>query len=181
MTKWNIDSSHSGIEFRVKHMAIATVRGSFNKLEGSIYTENGKLSRIEASIDPASINTNDAQRDGHLRSADFFDVENYPSIKFESTAIESLGNGSYRITGDLDMHGQTHPVTFEADVSEAITDPYGLTRSGASASGKLNRKQWGLNWNQVLELGGVMVGEEIRFNIDLEATVEVPKEAPAAA
>lgn len=174
--QWAIDPSHSSIEFKVRHMAISTVKGSFNTFSGTAQTENGVIKRVEAEIDAASIHTNDEKRDGHLRSADFFDVATYPKITFKSTNVEHDGD-EYKITGDLTMHGQTHPITFTAEVGEPITDPYGLTRAGANVRGKFNRTDWGLQWNQVLEAGGLMVGEEVKFDFDLEATAQQPQVA----
>ena len=169
--KWAIDPSHSSIEFKVRHMAISSVKGAFNTFSATAQTENGVIQSVEATIDAASISTNDEKRDGHLRSADFFDVESYPNLTFKSTNVERSGD-EYKITGDLTIHGRTHPVTFTAEVGEPITDPYGLTRSGANVKGKLDRTDWGLKYNMVLEAGGLMVGEEVKFDFDVEATVQ---------
>ena len=178
MTDWTIDSSHSSIDFKVRHMGLAFVRGRFTSFEGKATTERGELKAVEATIDAASIDTNDEKRDGHLRSPDFFDVETFPQITFESTRVEKAGRDTYRVTGDLSMRGQTHPVTFEAEVGDPVKDPWGMTRAAATVKGKLNRTKWGLKWNQVLEAGSLLVGEEISFDFDVQATA-AEKEAQA--
>lgn len=168
--KWNLDTAHTGIDFRVRHMGLATVRGSLQAKGGIVETDDaGKLVSIEATIDANSISTNEAQRDGHLKSADFLDAANHPEIKFVSTKIQSTGTNEYRIEGDLTIRGITKPVVLEAETAAPIKDPWGLTRTAASASGALNRKDWNLTWNQVLELGALLVGEEVRFTLDVEA------------
>lgn len=170
--KWNIDPSHTNAEFAVKHMAISTVRGRFKKVSGSIESaDGGTLKSIEATIDTSSIDTAEPQRDAHLRSPDFLDAENYPSLTFKSTAVKPLGagHGQYRVSGDLTIRGRTRPVTLEVETTTPITDPWGNLRAGATATGKLNRKEWDLTWNQVLELGALVVGEEVRFTLDVEA------------
>jgi polyisoprenoid-binding protein YceI len=169
---WNLDTSHSSIDFKVKHMAISTVKGNFKTFSGTIRTNNGELSSIEATIDASSVSTNDEKRDGHLKSPDFFDVENAPSITFKSTKIEKASDGQYSVVGDLTMRGVTKSVTFKAEVSAPVKDPWGLTRAAANIQGKLNRKDWGLNWNQVLELGALLVGEEVMFDFDVEAVAQ---------
>ncbi|RMH55151.1 MAG: YceI family protein [Deinococcus-Thermus bacterium] len=175
--RWNLDSSHTNVAFSVKHMGLFTVRGQFKKAAGLVVTnEKGVPERVEATIEAASIETGDAQRDAHLRSGDFLDVENYPEIRFVSRKVEALGEGRYRILGDLTIRGTTREVALEAEVSPPVKDPWGNTRIGASASGTLNRKDFGLTWNQVLEFGALLVGEEVRFTVDVEA-VAVPEPA----
>jgi polyisoprenoid-binding protein YceI len=169
---WNIDTSHSSIDFKVKHMAIATVKGNFKTFSGTIHTNNGELTNIDATIDASSVSTNDEKRDGHLKSPDFFDVANAPSITFKSTKIEKVSDNQYRVTGDLTMRGVMKAVTFKAEVAAPMKDPWGLTRAAANIQGKLNRKDWGLNWNQVLELGALLVGEEVMFDFDVEAVAQ---------
>ncbi|WP_027881535.1 YceI family protein [Meiothermus rufus] len=177
--KWNLDSSHTSVAFVVKHMGLFNARGQFKKISGTLEADaQGVPSRIEAVIDAASIETGEAQRDAHLRSSDFLEVEKYPEIRFVSTQIEPLGGNRYRIQGDLTIRGVTKPVVLEAELSPPIKDPWGLTRTGATASGVLNRKDWGLTWNQVLEFGALLVGEEVRFNIEVEA-VAAPEAATA--
>lgn len=180
--KWNMDTTHSSIEFAVRHMGFATVRGRFNSFTADIESDDsGRLERVEAVIDASSLDTNEAKRDAHLRSADFLDVENHPEIRFVSTAVESSGSGGYRISGDLTMRGGVHPVSFEVEAQEPITDPYGNERVAVEGSGKLNRKDWGLTWNQVMEAGALLVGEEVRFTLNVQAiAAEREKEVVAA-
>lgn len=167
---WTIDPSHTTVEFAVRHMGIATVKGRFKQVAGTVETsEDGELRALEATIQAASIDTGEPQRDTHLRSPDFLDVERYPTITFRSTQIEPLGQKKYRVHGDLTIRSTTRPVTFETDVSEPVTDPWGFRRAAATATGKLSRKDWGLTWNQVLEFGALLVGEEVRFTLDVEA------------
>lgn len=176
--KWTIDSSHTTVAFAVKHMGLFTTRGQFKKITGSIETnEQGAPSKIGVAIDATSIETGEAQRDAHLRSPDFLDVEQYPELRFVSTQIEALGGNQYRIHGGLTIRNVTKPVVLEAELTPPVKDPWGLTRAGATATGTLNRKDWGLTWNQVLELGALLVGEEVKFTIDVEA---VAQQAPVA-
>ena len=173
--QWNLDTSHTSIQFRVKHMAIATVRGSLKAKSGTVETDTqGKPTHLEVVIDATSINTGEPQRDGHLRSADFLDAENHPELKFVSTHIHSLGGNKYQINGQLTIRGISKPVTLEAELTAPIKDPWGLTRAAGEASGVLNRKDWNLTWNQVLELGALLVGEEVRFSIDVEVVQPTP-------
>ena len=172
---WNLDNSHATVAFAVKHMGIFTVRGQFKKVSGSVETDaQGKPSKIEVSIDAASIETGEPQRDGHLRSPDFLDADKYPTLSFTSTQIESLDGNNYKIHGNLTIRDISKPVVLEAELTQAIKDPWGLTRIGATAEGKLNRKDWDLTWNQVLELGALLVGEEVKFNIEVEAVAPAP-------
>lgn len=167
--KWNIDPSHSTAEFTVRHMMITNVRGRFGKLEGTVEydPQHPELSKFEATIDATSIDTRDEKRDAHLRSADFFDVEKNPKITFKSTSIKKTGDG-FEALGDLTMHGVTKQVTLEIEGPTAeAKDPWGNTRIGASAHGKVNRKDWGLNWNAALEAGGVLVGETVKISLEV--------------
>jgi len=168
---WEIDATHSQATFSVKHMMISTVRGHFEVLSGKLHIdeEHPDNSWVEAEVDAASINTRDAKRDGHLRSPDFFDVEKYPKITFKSTKVTPTGNNEYRVTGDLTMHGVTKEETFHADYSGQVKDLYGLQRAAFNVKGKINRKDFGLNWNVGLEAGGVLVGEDVNIEIDLAA------------
>ena len=168
---WEIDATHSQATFSVKHMMISTVRGHFEVLSGKLHIEeeHPDNSWVEAEVDAASINTRDAKRDGHLRSPDFFDVEKYPKITFKSTKVTPTGNNEYRVTGDLTMHGVTKEETLHADYSGQVKDLYGLQRAAFSVKGKINRKDFGLNWNVGLEAGGVLVGEQVNIEIDLAA------------
>lgn len=176
--QWNLDPSHTTVAFAVKHMGIFTVRGQFKQVRGSVEAdEQGRPSHIDVVIDANSIETGDPQRDGHLRAADFFNAEQYPELRFTSKTIEALGPNRYHILGDLTIRDVTKPVTLEAEVTPVVKDPWGLTRVGASAEGKLNRKDWGLTWNQVLEMGHLLVGEEVKFNIEVEAVVPTAVQA----
>ena len=168
---WEIDAAHSQATFSVKHMMISTVRGHFEVLSGKLHIdeEHPENSWVEAEVDAASINTRDARRDGHLRSPDFFDVEKYPAITFKSTKVTPLGNNQYRVTGNLTMHGVTREETFHADYSGQVKDLYGMQRAAFSVKGKINRNDFGLNWNVALETGGVLVGEDVNIEIDLAA------------
>jgi polyisoprenoid-binding protein YceI len=176
--QWNLDPHHATVAFAVKHMGFFTVRGQFKKLRGSVEAdEQGRPSKIEASIEAASIETGDPQRDGHLRSPDFLNAEQYPELRFVSTHIEALGGNRYRILGELTIRDVSKPVTFEAEVTPVVKDPWGMSRVGASAEGKLNRKDWGLTWNQVLEMGHLLVGEEVKFNLEVEAVLPAEVQA----
>lgn len=176
---WNIDSSHTTVAFAVKHMGLFTVRGQFKKVSGTISTnEQGVVNKVEASIEAASIETGDSQRDAHLRSPDFLDAEHYPEIRFVSDKIEALGENKYKIYGSLTIRDITKPVALEAELNAPVKDPWGLTRTGATAIGVINRKDWGLTWNQVLEFGALLVGEDVKFTIEVQA---VAAEASAAA
>jgi len=167
---WSIDPTHSSIDFAVRHLAISTVRGKFRNFTANAEMgPDGRLLKIEATIDAKSIDTGVADRDAHLRSADFFDVAKYPEIRFVSTFIKVLEAGRVEVTGDLTMRGVTKPVSFVLEQGQAIKDPWGNRRLAAGASGKLNRKDWGLTWNQVLELGGVAVSEEVKWSFEVEA------------
>ncbi len=168
---WEIDATHSQATFSVKHMMISTVRGHFEVLSGKLHIDEDHPdnSWVEAEVDATSINTRDARRDDHLRSPDFFDAEKYPKITFKSTKVTSTGNNQYRVTGNLTMHGVTKEETFHADYSGQVKDLYGLQRAAFSVKGKINRKDFGLNWNVALETGGVLVGEDVNIEIDLAA------------
>jgi polyisoprenoid-binding protein YceI len=167
---WTVDPVHSSVEFRVKHMMISTVRGRFGEFEGMIEAApDYHDSTVRGTVKTASIDTNESRRDDHLRSADFFDVENYPTIGFESTTIEHVDKGDYRVTGDLTMHGETHPVSFEVTVHGVTPNPQGGDRVGLEVRGTISRGEFGLRWQQALETGGVVVGDEVRVSTDLSA------------
>lgn len=163
---WNIDPSHSSIGFSVKHMMIATVRGRFAQFTGSLEVDSAGDARVTGVVPAASIDTNEPQRDEHLRSADFFDTDNHPEIRFSSTRVEK-GSRDYTIVGDLTIKGTTREVELNAEVSDVAVDPYGQERVALEARGQINRKDFGLTWNQVLEAGGVLVGEKITISLDL--------------
>jgi polyisoprenoid-binding protein YceI len=168
---WKIDPAHSGVEFVVTHLMISKVRGRFSDISGSVTTDGTpEGSRIEAEIGAASITTNDAGRDTHLRSADFFDVEKYPKIRFVSIEVKSTGSDEFVVTGDLTIRGVTRPVDMKV-TSEGLTrDPWGNDRAGFSGTLKIDRREFGLTWNQALEAGGVMVSNEVKLTIDVELT-----------
>lgn len=170
MKKWTIDPAHSEIGFSVKHMMISKVKGSFESFEAVVEANeedlNGAL--IDFKINVASINTNNEDRDNHLRSADFFDAETYPEIKFSANDITKKGT-EYELTGDLTIKGVTRPVTFEVEYGGKGTNPWGQEVVAFSAEGKVNRRDFGLTWNQALETGGVLVGEDIKISLELEA------------
>lgn len=168
--QWNLDPAHSSIEFSVKHLGIATVRGKFRKFAATAETgPDGRLERVDATIEAASIDTGVDQRDEHLRSADFFDVARHPEIRFASTGIAQTGAGEVVVTGELTLRGVTRPVRFTLEQGAAIKDPWGQQRVASSATGKLSRKEWGLTWNQLLEFGGVAVSDEVKFTLEVQA------------
>ena len=170
-TIWNIDPAHSAAEFKVRHMMISNVKGSFSGLSGVLteHTFDSTLSYVEASIPVATITTGDAQRDGHLKSADFFDAEKYPTLNFKSTKVVKKGDAEYQVTGDLTIHGVTKPVSFAVEGPSAPgKDPWGNTRVGLSATTKINRKDFGLGWNAALEGGGFLVGEEVAITLEVQ-------------
>ncbi len=180
---WEIDPSHSQVVFSLKHMMFSTIRGRFNVLSGHLHIDeqNPQNSWVEAQVDTASIDTRDERRDGHLSSPDFFDAQQYPVISFKSTKVEHTGGNEYNVTGDLTMHGVTKPVTFKAEYGGQGKHPFGgHTVAGLSAKATINRKDWGLSWNQALESGGVLVGEDVKIEIDLEAAHK-PEEASSGA
>jgi polyisoprenoid-binding protein YceI len=171
LTAWKLDPAHSAAEFKVKHMMISNVKGSFSGLSGTLQLDASDITRssVEASIPVASVSTGDAQRDGHLTSADFFDAERFPAMSFQSTAVKRTGAGELAVTGDLTLHGVTKAVTFAVEgPTEPAKDPWGNLRVGLSAAAKVNRKDFGLTWNSALETGGVMVGEEVAISLDVE-------------
>jgi len=168
---WEIDPSHSQATFSVKHMAISTVKGQFKVLSGKLHIDeqNPADSWVEAQVDVASVDTRDANRDGHLQSPDFFDVANYPTITFKSTKVEHVDGEEYKVLGDLTIRGVTKPVAFKAEYSGQGKDPWGGTRAGLSATAKIDRREFGLSFNAPLESGGVLVGHDVKIEIDLEA------------
>ncbi len=178
--KWNLDTTHSAAEFAVKHLMISTVKGHFNTFTGTGETnEDGTIKSAELSIDAASINTNVEARDNHLKSADFFDVEKFPKITFKSTKIDQKG-ADISITGDLTIHGVTKPVTLKGEFTAPVTDPWGNSRSALAVNTKINRKDWGLHYNQALEAGGWVVGDEVKINVEFEAVAEKAQSSAAA-
>ena len=169
-TVWTIDPTHSAVEFSVKHMMFATAKGRFSDVSGTITIDNGNIenSAVDVTIGAASIDTRDEKRDGHLRSADFFDAENHPTLTFRSTRVERDGD-DLKVSGDLTIRGVTRPVVLEAGYNGQGVNPWGQQVLSYSATAKINRKDFGLNWNAALETGGMLVGEEVKIQIELEA------------
>lgn len=170
-TIWQIDPAHTDVGFAVKHLMISTVRGRFAGVKGTIVLDeaNPANSSVEAEIDVATIDTRQEQRDAHLRSADFFEVEKYPTMTFRSRRVERLGNDRYRIVGDLTIRDVTREVVLDATDEGRGRDPWGGDRLAFSATTTIDRRDFGLTWNQALETGGVLVGNEIRISIDVQA------------
>lgn len=168
--RWNLDPAHTSIEFSMRHMMIATVKGTITLKEGYVETdESGKPLRVEARLDAKSIYTGAADRDNHLRSPDFLDAENHPEVIFRSDKITALGEGRYRVEGEVTIRGITKPLAFEVETQGPVKDPWGNERLAAHFQGRLNRKDFGLTWNMVLEAGGFLVGDEVRFSVDTQA------------
>ncbi len=168
---YTIDPTHSSVHFSVRHMMVSNVRGEFSKLSGTIQIDpdSPAASSVQTSIDVASINTRDPQRDAHLKSADFLDVEKFPAITFSSKQVAPHEGGA-TVTGDLTIHGQTHSITLDLEGStQEIKDPWGNQRIGMSGTTKLSRKEFGLTWNTALETGGVLVGDEVKITLDVQA------------
>jgi polyisoprenoid-binding protein YceI len=170
---WKIDPAHSGVHFTVRHMVFTKVRGSFSGFEGSIEfdPDQPSASRVTAKIDATTIDTREAKRDEHLRSADFFDVEKFPAITFESASVEKRGEDRYTLTGDLTIHGTTRRVELDAEYLGTGGDPWGGQRVAFQAETKILRKDFGLSWNQVLETGGLLVGDQIEITLDVQAVL----------
>jgi polyisoprenoid-binding protein YceI len=173
MSSWDIDSSHATLEFSVRHLGLASVKGTFHTLRGKVAVDEEDLTRSSGSveIEVASIDTRDERRDTHLRSADFFDADNYPLATFTSRQVRHLHDNRYEVEGDLSIRGTTRPVTLDAEVSEFITDPWGNRRFAVEVDGEINRTDFGLNWNQVLEAGRLMVGERVKIHAATEVVL----------
>jgi polyisoprenoid-binding protein YceI len=170
-TTWKIDPAHSSADFKVKHMMISHVKGTFSGLTGTLIENpaDPTESTVEASVDISTISTGDAQRDAHLKSADFFHHEQHSTMTFKSTRVEKKNEGEYKVTGDLTLHGVTKAVTFAVEGPSAPgKDPWGNTRIGLSATTKINRKDFGLSWNAALETGGILVGEEVQITLEVQ-------------
>ena len=179
---WQIDFAHSQVEFNVRHMMIAKVRGQFNTFSGVInFDENDTaITTVDMTIDSASINTGNADRDAHLRSGDFFDAEQFPTLRFVSTRVEQDDAHHGRLIGDLTIKDVTREVVLDVDYLGTAKSPYGTTVAGFAASTKIDRKDWGLTWNVALETGGWLVSETININLDIEL-IKQPEVAPEAA
>lgn len=169
-TKWNIDSTHSEILFKVKHLMITNVKGEFRKFNAEVESENDDFTNasVKLTIDSSSVFTNNEDRDNHLRSADFFDAANYPEITFESTSFTKIDDDNYRLTGILTMKGISKEVTLNAEFGGVNRDPWGNEKAGFSLTGSFNRKDWGLNWNAALETGGVLVSDEVKMTAEVQ-------------
>jgi polyisoprenoid-binding protein YceI len=169
---WTIDPAHSLVELAVKHMMFSTVKGRFRNVAGTIMLNEASLgeSSVTAEIDAASIDTGEAQRDGHLRSADFLDVETFPTITFRSTEVVQRGTGPFVVVGDLTIHGVTREVSLEAELVGTGSDPWGGQRAGFTATTTINRRDFGLTWNQALEAGGVLVSDQVKISLEIQAT-----------
>ncbi|MGC8486790.1 MAG: YceI family protein [Clostridia bacterium] len=167
---WDVDAAHSSAEFSIRHMMITSVKGHFSSIAGTVTGDPDDLTtaRVHLDIDLSTVDTRNTDRDNHLRSADFFDVEHFPTMTFESRSIERTGPSTYRVGGDLTIHGVTKPVTVDVTAEGQGKDPWGGTRAGFSGTTTINRKDFGLMWNVALEAGGVMVGDQVKVSVDLE-------------
>ncbi len=174
-TKWVLDPTHSELGFKIKHLMISNVTGKFKSFDAVAETEGDDFSKakVVSNIEVASIDTNNSDRDNHLRNADFFEVESHPNMHFESNKVEKVDDETFTIYGDLTIKGTTKPVKLNAEYNGIVKDPYGNTKAGFTLSGKINRKDWGINYNAALETGGVMLGEELK----LQGEVQLVKQA----
>jgi polyisoprenoid-binding protein YceI len=169
MATWNIDPTHSEVQFKVKHLVISTVTGSFDTFSATLEASTDDFSdaKVTFSADVDSINTRNAQRDGHLKSGDFFDAAQYPTLSFESTKIEKAGS-DYKLSGNLTIRNTTLPVVLDVEYGGTTVDPYGQTKAGFEISGKVNRKDFGLTWSALTEAGGLVVGDDIRLQLNVQ-------------
>jgi polyisoprenoid-binding protein YceI len=169
-TKWVLDPMHSELGFKIKHLMIAHVSGSFNKFQIAVETENDDFTtaRIQLTADINSIYTNNEQRDQHLLNSDFFEAAKYPELKFQSTRIEKINDGLFSLHGNLTMKGVTKPVTLNVEYSKIAKDPWGNARAGFMVTGKINRSEWGVNFNSVLESGGIGLSEEVKISSEVQ-------------
>jgi polyisoprenoid-binding protein YceI len=170
VTKWVLDPMHSEVQFKVKHLVISTVSGFFKSFEGSMETENEEFqdAEIDFSLDIDSIDTNQSQRDGHLKSPEFFDAEKYPKITFKSTSLKKKEDDEYRLEGHLTIKDVTKPVTLDVEYGGTTNDFYGNTKAGFEITGKINRKDFGLTWDGITEAGSVVLGEDIKLLINVQ-------------
>lgn len=167
-TKWRLDLSHSELAFKVKHLMISNVKGEFRKFNAEVDGDDFSNAPINVVIDATSIYTNDDTRDGHLKSADFFDAENHKEISFSSSSFEKLDDDNYQLTGQLNIKGISRSVTLDVEFGGINRDPWGNEKAAFSLVGKINRKEWGLNWNAALETGGVLVSDEVRISAEVQ-------------
>ena len=176
---WDLDPAHTRLGFAARHAMVATVRGSFGIFSGVIQIDQTDPSKAsaEVEIDAASLSTGTEQRDQHLRSGDFLDVENFPTITFRSTSAEEVDSDTYKLVGDLTIKDKSHPVTLELDFQGSSPDPFGNTRAGFEGKTTVNRKDWGLTWNVAIEGGGILVGEKVKLELDVSAIKRVTPDA----
>ena len=169
-TVWSVDNAHSQVGFAVKHLMISTVRGRFGSVSGTVEFPGGdyKDARADVSIDAASIDTREEKRDTHLRSADFFDVERFPTLTFKSRRVQAINGDTFQLVGDLTIKGITREVVLDVEVEGFQKDPWGNQKAGFSATTKVNRKDFGLTWNQALETGGLLVGDDVKISLDVQ-------------
>jgi polyisoprenoid-binding protein YceI len=179
MATWSIDTGHSAVRFGVRHMMFTKTRGRFTRWDGELRLDPANLpsSSVEVTIDAASIDTGDPQRDGHLRSADFLDAETFPTLTFRSTKVEDLGEGKLRVSGELTIRGVTRPVVLDTEYAGRVKDPWGNDRAGFAARTAIDRTDFGLRWNQALETGGLLVGNKVEIELELEAVAAAAKAA----
>ena len=172
--KWALDAAHSSVEFSVRHMMIAKVKGSFGQFDATIEADPADLTTadIAFSIDVASVDTKNGDRDAHLRGADFFDAENYPKLTFKATKIVKTGEGEYDVTGDLTLRGVTKSETFAVTYEGSGKDPWGNTKAGFSVDGSIKRGDYGLTWNAALETGGVLVSDDVKIHLEIQAAAQ---------
>lgn len=178
-TTWNFDLSHSSVNFHVRHLMVSKVHGRFATWGGTLVIDNADItkSKVEVSIETASVDTKDEKRDAHLRSPDFFDTEKYPTMTFVSTAVERKSDDELEVTGNLTIAGTTKAVKLRVESAGTVKDPWGGTRAGFSAKTTINRKDFGLHWNAALEAGGVLVGEKVEISLEIEAIEAAAKAA----
>jgi polyisoprenoid-binding protein YceI len=179
-TQYQIDPVHSRAGFAIKHMMVSKVNGQFKSVKGTVDLDEGKPenTRIDAEIDASTIDTGDAKRDGHLKTPDFFDVANHPKITFKSKKVTSAGPGKYKVDGDLTIRGVTKPVTLDVEgFDQAINTPWGTVKRGGTATTTVNRKDFGVSWQQNLDKGGVVLGDDVKINLDIEMDAKPEKKA----
>ncbi len=176
---WNIDPTHSEVQFKVKHLVISTVTGTFKKFEGSLETEGDNFDGAKASfaLNTASVDTNVGDRDGHLKSGDFFDSENYPNLTFKGN-LKQVG-ADYKLVGDLTIKETTKPVELDVELGGTMVDGYGQNKAGFEINGKINRKEFGLTWSMVTEAGGVVVGDDVKLHLNVQVVEQVEEAAQA--
>ncbi len=172
LVKYDLDTVHSHIDFSVRHLVVSKVKGRFKTWTGSLELDEENLtnSKVSVEIDVASVDTNEPQRDGHLRTGDFFEAEKHPKITFKSTSVAKKGESELAVTGDLTIKGHTHPVTLDVELGGTVKDPWGKRRAGFTATTTIERKDFGLTFNQTLDHGGVAIGEKVTISLDIEAT-----------